>query len=836
MSEVIFKCPSCSKNLCAGDTLIGRSFNCPTCQNKVTLPEPDFSFNCPSCNNELSSQKSMVGETFDCPSCEQGFTIPSSGRLFTQLLKQKTISITCPSCSVELELENSYYKEMEGKTIDCPECNKAIPISSTTAPKKLSIAHPQIPTTPRCPGCKVEMPKDAVICIHCGMDLRTGQKLSPEPETKSRLSFKSPEPPSVYQPNSLLDRFPMPQFKEPTIYEKYIPLLKTVALLVIITGVGLTVLHYVDIPALINKLKSLRGTASSTVVTNKTVQVAVVPKPVVIVTNTVVKPPELKVVNGIIKTLETLRGKPADSESIKELSAYITNLADSNDNRVIKCGMKTVFALAQMGMGNEQSGLAGCDHIKINYADTEFVGIANKDNFYNPCQKCQQKGEIHDKCKVCSGNTRCKVCGGSGTRQVVKTAPQGLAGPMGKRGRTLGGDAPATTTVNVPCSSCNGSGKCSACRGIGFFSNKCVECDGAGKLLSKLKVKAQYDIALTKTLTKLTARQNEGKDLALTAIETPQVKSVNSPDLVALRELLVGGSRINLFDALIRVSDENKLLFSIDPEALGMMAGIYVETASLSSITNTLALSDFLSKYRLIVKTSPLSSTGTNRIDFVTTQSVWTYSQVCWYLLRNQIGQAYQTLNTATFDSSEFGAHCRQLKELLRIVDEKKKELAIISNRLSESLTKYKESIRTARAFESAGKIGLRGPESRSQRRMNNPVEGNEIAANAADSSYKRAEDNARTVVQSLELFLRKTTSSNKVVWERFGEAHNVRLYSEAYFLLNYLVENYSAIRKMQNDVMDSGLVKPAEFLDSEGKDPIGDMPDDVKQLQSRLG
>ncbi len=122
MSEVIFKCPSCSKNLCAGDARIDDSFNCPTCQNKVTLPEPDFIFNCPSCNSEFSSQKSMVGETFDCPSCEHGFTIPSSGKLFIRPLKQKTISITCPSCSVELELENSYYKEMEGKTIDCPEC------------------------------------------------------------------------------------------------------------------------------------------------------------------------------------------------------------------------------------------------------------------------------------------------------------------------------------------------------------------------------------------------------------------------------------------------------------------------------------------------------------------------------------------------------------------------------------------------------------------------------------------------------------------------------------------------------------------------------------------
>src|SRR3989339_435215 len=263
MSEVIFKCPTCSKNLCAGDTAIGRVFDCPTCHYKVTLPEPDFTFNCTSCSAELSSLKNMVGETFDCPSCEQGFTIPSNGRQFIPPLKQKAISITCPSCSVELELEINYYKEMEGKIIDCPQCNKAIPLFSKNShtPRietqtDVAITPPEWPDQPSCPGCHTAMAPNAVICLTCGLDLRTGQKFT-LPQEKRKLSFKQEESPPDEPNNSVLVRYFMPKSRRKTISVKLFSVLKMISVLVIISGMGLAAVQYVDISAVINKIKGL---------------------------------------------------------------------------------------------------------------------------------------------------------------------------------------------------------------------------------------------------------------------------------------------------------------------------------------------------------------------------------------------------------------------------------------------------------------------------------------------------------------------------------------------------------------------------------------------------
>ena len=76
MSNVLFKCDSCSKNLSVNDTAVGRTFSCPACNNQVVVPEPEIIFNCPSCNVELSAPNSLMGKNFNCPSCENEFGVP----------------------------------------------------------------------------------------------------------------------------------------------------------------------------------------------------------------------------------------------------------------------------------------------------------------------------------------------------------------------------------------------------------------------------------------------------------------------------------------------------------------------------------------------------------------------------------------------------------------------------------------------------------------------------------------------------------------------------------------------------------------------------------------
>ncbi|OGV64169.1 MAG: hypothetical protein A2283_10070 [Lentisphaerae bacterium RIFOXYA12_FULL_48_11] len=692
---------------------------------------------------------------------------------------------------------------MEGKIIDCPQCNKAIPLFSKNShtPRietqtDVAITPPEWPDQPSCPGCHTAMAPNAVICLTCGLDLRTGQKFT-LPQEKRKLSFKQEESPPDEPNNSVLVRYFMPKSRRKTISVKLFSVLKMISVLVIISGMGLAAVQYVDISAVINKIKGLFETT------------------------------EPNVAKNIIQILETLRSKPGDYAALQELSVNIKNLTDTTDNRNIKCGMMTVFALGQLGKGNEQSGIACCEHIQSNYADTEFSRMVNKGNFYDFCPKCATKGEIRENCKVCSGGTKCKACRGSGITTITKAPPQGLARSSNRKSHSLG-EAPSTTpqTTTVRCSSCMGSGKCSACKGIGFFASKCIDCDGTGKNLVKLKVKAQYDIALTKTFNLLEARIKEGKDLALSENTMIGKKGDSDIDLKTLKEMLADGTKINLFDGLIRICDEKQMPLSIDPESesLKMMSDVYVDISSLSSVTNTTSLNSFVTKYRLVVNQVPIATGSSNRVDFVTTPAVWIYSQACWYLLRNQITQAQKALATASLESSEFSIHCEQLRNLLQMVNENKNELSTLSATLRNALAKYKQNMANARTFETASKSGLQGPQGSSRN--------DGINAAAAETSYKRAEIAAQDAFQLLKSYLKKMKGGIKIICERFETARAERLYSEVYFLLSYLIDNYTQIQNLQKEIQENGFLDWAQELD----EFIGDMPDQIKQDQTTYG
>ncbi len=66
--------------------------------------------------------------------------------------------------------------ELAGKRVKCSSCGKPlfIPLPSASVDK----SKPTLSSTKDCSACKKPMPNDAVICVHCGLDLRTGKMLS----------------------------------------------------------------------------------------------------------------------------------------------------------------------------------------------------------------------------------------------------------------------------------------------------------------------------------------------------------------------------------------------------------------------------------------------------------------------------------------------------------------------------------------------------------------------------------------------------------------------------------------------------------------------------------
>ena len=87
--------------------------------------------------------------------------------------------LECTACHVTLEIEDDYFAELQGQTIDCPECAAEINI-----PESPRLQLKQQPKPARaCPNCGSAFPADAILCVQCGYDTRTGRVLRAQQST-----------------------------------------------------------------------------------------------------------------------------------------------------------------------------------------------------------------------------------------------------------------------------------------------------------------------------------------------------------------------------------------------------------------------------------------------------------------------------------------------------------------------------------------------------------------------------------------------------------------------------------------------------------------------------
>lgn len=129
--DILFQCGSCGKHCCVGEKAVGKQFPCPDCGEAVTAPEPVLVFPCPSCGTTCSCLESLGGTGFRCPSCEEKIPIPLASVL------------VCSACGVNMELENEFYAELEGRKLECPECGQSLPVPPRPRVKKATAnGHP----------------------------------------------------------------------------------------------------------------------------------------------------------------------------------------------------------------------------------------------------------------------------------------------------------------------------------------------------------------------------------------------------------------------------------------------------------------------------------------------------------------------------------------------------------------------------------------------------------------------------------------------------------------------------------------------------------------------
>src|SRR4030095_15214590 len=100
------------------------------------------------------------------------------------------IKFSCPHCQQHIQADSSY----GGTEIACPTCNGGLIMpGAPAAPTRVSLrvsgetTPAQTPTpapapqpdsaASTCPSCSAAMPRGAILCINCGYNLKTGQRM-----------------------------------------------------------------------------------------------------------------------------------------------------------------------------------------------------------------------------------------------------------------------------------------------------------------------------------------------------------------------------------------------------------------------------------------------------------------------------------------------------------------------------------------------------------------------------------------------------------------------------------------------------------------------------------
>jgi hypothetical protein len=120
------------------------------------------------------------------------------------------IKFACPNCQQHIQCGEGY----AGMEIPCPTCQSKMtvpmpvgasapapaPALRTAAPPPPSIPAPpdMAAAGPTCPSCGNSVAPRAIICVSCGTNLRTGQKMSRPGDRVAPKPVKAPSAPSVW--------------------------------------------------------------------------------------------------------------------------------------------------------------------------------------------------------------------------------------------------------------------------------------------------------------------------------------------------------------------------------------------------------------------------------------------------------------------------------------------------------------------------------------------------------------------------------------------------------------------------------------------------------------
>ena len=152
---------------------------------------PKFFFKCGLCNTPMLVDECWAGSTIECSACRKSTPIPAP-----------KLAVTCPSCAKTVEAAAN----LQTETVSCPFCKTKMQIlalasndtdaaeeiapesslAALTAPPVIVAAAPPLESpsavvapSANCPSCRAPVALDDVICVQCGTNISTGERIRP---------------------------------------------------------------------------------------------------------------------------------------------------------------------------------------------------------------------------------------------------------------------------------------------------------------------------------------------------------------------------------------------------------------------------------------------------------------------------------------------------------------------------------------------------------------------------------------------------------------------------------------------------------------------------------
>ena len=161
---------------------------------KLQKPQKtEIYFKCEGCGTHLCAEASGGGATGSCPGCNTPVVVPKI-----------SISHNCPHCTQQL----AYVSSVKGETILCPACKKEIVLSAGSGTPEQKSPSPSASgsdvSSDSCPACGTKLPVKSVICVNCGLNIKTGKRLT----TNISVTDSSTSPSQSHEEDSPRPRIP----------------------------------------------------------------------------------------------------------------------------------------------------------------------------------------------------------------------------------------------------------------------------------------------------------------------------------------------------------------------------------------------------------------------------------------------------------------------------------------------------------------------------------------------------------------------------------------------------------------------------------------------------